>query len=842
MTNLFQTLPLLCAALAISNSPLHAQQKNPVIEEARSMAKFLQTGSYENSQDNLNRYIGGTQVILDAKNKTFRESYEEAKMLFYGRKTIPLSAYKIEQGEPEGESEQNRMFAQVLDRILPEPENANVYDEMLRENDSYVLLGRIFSKCYAAKKDDVLSQVFEKYYAQQTDAKIKEAMRNHYKRYYSHIIRYGEPPTAERAVAMVCHIKDDKLRQTFLEDIKEEVWAKLLNSLTDYDRYGSRMAGAENLLMNYYVIDSADWEKKKMETWLRFIDDVRDARKDSPRDYVRDSHPTYLCGIYLHLIEQYRKENPAATMNTDEKLRGLATGALESVKQSNDLSRYLYGIVLKYAQLDDKELLNLFTDLMLTTYGKPQGARWTISHVLTFQLLYKLERAEEANKMYGAALKLVDSEESTLKEKVSFLCAVADFYRQSQFVAETEALAKKVHEEVAILAKKEKKEIDQIDASLQQLVRYAGHTFVKALRECGDVVVAVRVSREISTSGHDPVLYKARRYADEGKYERAIGIGGAEGRQYGCSDSGIRGYTAHVMFNKGEKEQAEKLLKETIKSIESGKMSLHRDFIVGLTLCGQTSEAVRLSRLVSIDKDEGDWYKLQPDDYRRFPSLILPALLINDREEEAIKVIDDWYDDCGKAWGIKMLCRWNQEEYIRKGKASFFTPETKERWTKFLVNYADTINEPVVHLRVEKWNGAAASLIELGADKAAVMKILDKSLNTMSTVWESYNSEREGIEGSKYIQISVRVHTGVLLSRLDEQDKSDAAFVAAVRSSVEAGHIRDILSEYVICRCAASPEPIRTDIRFFSRYFGSSQIYSLRESWENHLFMTIMVV
>jgi hypothetical protein len=225
------------------------------------------------------------------------------------------------------------------------------------------------------------------------------------------------------------------------------------------------------------------------------------------------------------------------------------------------------------------------------------------------------------------------------------------------------------------------------------------------------------------------ILYIARGYADTKNYAAAIEVGGAAAGEYG-SDSGIRGYVAHVMFKHGKKQDANKLLVETLREIDKGTMTLHRDFIVGLALCGRIDDALRLSTSKPvIDRSEHD----EPTNkYSEHPTLILNCLLVSNREKEAMQLVDDWKVDRGKANAIWTLFRWNKEEHLDKKTASLLTQVWKKRWTDFLVRYMDTLDEPDTVLYATEGYRTAECLIGMDANDAA-LAVLDKVLAVIQT-------------------------------------------------------------------------------------------------------------
>jgi tetratricopeptide (TPR) repeat protein len=357
------------------------------------------------------------------------------------------------------------------------------------------------------------------------------------------------------------------------------------------------------------------------------------------------------------------------------------------------------------------------------------------------------------------------------------------------------------------------------------------------------------MSRIGDGGGHPCTLWVAQNYAYLGNYDRAIEIGEAEDEEdHGCNKSGIRGYVADVMFKHDKKEEADKLLNETVQAVESGKMALHRDFIVSLVLHGKTDTAVRLSTTIPV-VDQFSWSGRDPvqSDYKRYPAIILRVLLMNDREAEAMKVIDEWKDPRGKAWAIWKLCRWNQEEHLDKKKPSLFTPELKTRWSDFLAKHADTLDAPLAIMRAEEWNSMAECLLEFGA-KAAAAKVLDKVLGILKDVMPFTNEQRElniyaGWDG-KHGHIPILTQTGALLLKAGESDKADIAFVAAVQACAEykpglfSENLRKVLDKYTACKGVISPEQIRIAPD------GGRNIYSdgLRYRWDRDLFMGVPIV
>lgn len=832
MSKPLKKIPLLCVIFVMCAVPLCAGQNNPVLDEARKLLPSFppRTSPTDNEAAEANLSIQATQILLDGRDKPFRESFEAAKRLLYGDGNPPLESHDImTKGMPAKDYELSRTFTKIIDRILPEPENADTYDEILEAEDGYLVFGRILGKCYAAGKNDILCRVFEKYYERQTDPEIRQAMRLHLKRYRGGLEKAGE---------LVGHIKSEELRQSLLDDIRADTWEYLLNSLTYYGRneHKDRVPSQEKSLMRHYSIDSAEWEKRRLETWLRFIEDARDARKDSPYDYVRGGHPRYLFGIYLMLIRQYRLENPDATMESDEMLRRLITDALEMVEQSRERSKdrskerdEYYGVYERLSEdifrYDDKDMLNRFADIMIAHDYSP---------LPTITLLYRLDRAEEAKKIYADALKSVTEEETSLSKKIYFLRTAEAFYRRTDHVAETEALAEKVMESLYPIA-------DRTSTEKKITAGYLGFPFVKKMLDRGDFVAVVSFVSQRSDGGdHNPTLWVARGYAHRGDYARAIEIG-----EFGQSgECGMRGYVADVMFQHGKTEEAEKLLDETVQAVDAGKMKPHRDLIVSLVLHRRTDEAVRISTSIPVEGEyDWDWDRGLPTDYKRDPVRILQTLLVNDREAEAMKLIDEWKDPRGKAWGIWTLCRWNQEEFLRKDKPSLFTPEWKKRWTEFLVNYADTLEEPFAWYRVDEWNNAAECLIAFG-EIAAAVKVLDKVPGIMKEM------EPPGRTGDPYSfrspgVIPVLNRTGLLLTKAGEREKADVIFVHAVRvcadkpeNGKKSTNLMYTLVEYEICKNAESPEQIRVFPGFGRRNVSYTP---MRELWKRNLFMNVSV-
>jgi hypothetical protein len=359
---------------------------------------------------------------------------------------------------------------------------------------------------------------------------------------------------------------------------------------------------------------------------------------------------------------------------------------------------------------------------------------------------------------------------------------------------------------------------DRIGWRGASLSKSYSHPIVKQRRERGDFAGAVDLAQKLFAT-HVPkaeILYIARDYADAGDYAGAMEVGGSAGGQY-CSDSGIRGYTAHAMFKQGKKEEAEKLLTDTLREIDGGKMTLHRDFIVGLALCGKVDDALRVSATLPVhDRSEHD----EPTDkYAKNPSLVFTCLLMSDRDAEAVKLIDELKDAPSKAWGIRSLIQWDYEEYIVKEKASLLSPELRKRWTDFLVNYADTLEEPNVINRIGELYRAAECLMDLGY-KPAALKVLDKAMKDIN------NFDKELPDHLRYGSYYARVQTGRLLLRLGERQKADTAFVAAIQDIAlykgdgshtlylqnhrKAESLGYILFYYTDALSEAKPEQIRT--------------------------------
>jgi len=342
------------------------------------------------------------------------------------------------------------------------------------------------------------------------------------------------------------------------------------------------------------------------------------------------------------------------------------------------------------------------------------------------------------------------------------------------------------------------------------------------------------------------ILYIARNYADAGDYAGALEVGGAAAGRYG-SDPGIRGYVAHVMFQHGKKEEAETLLTETLRAIDNGSMPLHRDFIVGLILCGKVDDAVqRITTMQVVDPSEPHRDGIPAYQYAKTPMLLLRSLLMSGREAEAVKLVDEWKFPNGKAWGIRTLLQWNQEEYLDKGTASFFTPELNVRWIDFLIHYANTLEEPSVTARLEEWYRTAECLTDLGAREAA-LKILDKALEDIGdfdkTLPESPGSGTAHIRSDS---VNTRIQIGRLLIRLGEREKADIAFTAAIKdfSLIRIHHLIDlrvILFNYTDFLLEEKPEHIRTWSGYQKRN-ALSRPRTLRTQWKDRLFSMYMIM
>ena len=374
------------------------------------------------------------------------------------------------------------------------------------------------------------------------------------------------------------------------------------------------------------------------------------------------------------------------------------------------------------------------------------------------------------------------------------------------------------------------------------LVETYSHPVVKLRRERGDLAGAVDLAQKLFAR-HVPeveILSIARGYANAGDYASALEVGGSAGGVY-CSDSGIRGYVAYAMFQHGKKEEADQLLTETLRKIDSGDMSLHRDFIVGLMLCGKIDDAIRLSTtLPVVDRSE---HEEPTDQYVKQPTIILKCLLMMGREAEAVQLIDEWKHAAGKAWGIWILTQWDFEEH---GNVSLLTPELKQRWIDFLVNYADTLEEPNVTTRMGEWYRAAECLIDLG-DKESALKVLDKALVDI------HDFEPMPPDHRRYGSVQVRVQTGRLLIRLGEREKADIAFVAAIQdtslyiseSLYLQNHGKAESLKYILFDYTQALQDKPEDIRTWPGYQPSENYrppMTLRYLWEHRLFSTYMIM
>ena len=446
---------------------------------------------------------------------------------------------------------------------------------------------------------------------------------------------------------------------------------------------------------------------------------------------------------------------------------------------------------------------------------------------------------------FDDALQFIDEEPTALGDKIRLLQAIGRAYRQSGNVAKSDETFKKMFELVDTLTEKEAGEKqagkpdnlgiqdDRRGGMGASLAKTYSHPIVKQRRECGDFAGAVDLASKLFAT-HVPeaeILYVARGYANAGDYAGALEVGGSAGGEY-CSDSGIRGYTAHAMLQHGKKEEAEKLLTETLREVDNGTMTLHRDFIVGLILCGKIDDAIRLSTTMPVvDRSE---HSEPTDKYSQYPTIVLRSLLMTSRESDAVKIIDEWNHAAGKAWGIRTLIQWDYEEHLGKGNASLITPELKKRWRDFLVDYADTFEEPNAINRIGEWYRTAECLVDLDAKESA-LKVLDKALTDIPRL-------ELGIpDHIRSNSINVRVQTGRMLIRLGECEKADIAFVAAVKECSlyeqayrKAESLRYTLFDYTEA-LLDKPEEIRT----WPGYIKSENdrhIRTMRYLWERSLF------
>ena len=540
-------------------------------------------------------------------------------------------------------------------------------------------------------------------------------------------------------------------------------------------------------------------------------------------------------------------------------------------------------------QLDRKDEANNMCDAVLKLANSTEGQRYGLSNVLTEVVTIKANAGlfEEAKKLtqtlperrnllyderlvrgfagaysshitrllvderYEDALQFIEEEPEALGDKIRLLNMVADAYHRAGNTIKSNETYKKMFELVDVLAEKEaEKEAsgrpdnlgiqeDRRGGQGASLAKTYSHPIVKSRRERGDFAGAVDLAKKLFST-HAPgvqILSIARGYAEAGDYASALEVGGSAGGEF-CSDSGIRGYTAHAMLRHGKKEEAEKLLAETLHEVDNGTMTLHRDFIVGLLLCGRIDDAIRLSTARPVaDRSE---HSEPTDQYAQQPTILLQCLLMTDHEAEAVKLVDEWKQAAGKAWGIGILIRWNHEEHLGQGVDSLITPELKKRWTDFLINYADTLEEPNAINRIGEWYRAAECLIDLDANEAA-LKVLDKALVDVPKL-------EQGLpDHIRSNSIHVRVQTGRMLVRLGEYEKADIAFVAAVKEGTlyEKEYRKAESLKYTLFDYTEALQDKPEDIRTWSGYGKSEndrRIRTLRYLWERRLFSQYMIM
>ena len=446
-----------------------------------------------------------------------------------------------------------------------------------------------------------------------------------------------------------------------------------------------------------------------------------------------------------------------------------------------------------------------------------------------------------SKKRYEDALQFVEKEPQALGDKILLLNQIADAYHQAKNRAKRDEVYKKMFTLVDLLAEKESEkaaagEPDNfgigddrhgwMGASLSQSY---SHSIVKSRRDRGDIAGAVDLAQKLFVT-HVPnvqILYIARGYAQDSDYAGAIEVGGAAAGEYG-SDSGIKGYVAHAMFKHGKKAEAEKLLTETLREIDSGTTTLHRDFIVGLALCGRIDDALRVSKTFPVvDLSE---HREPTDKHSKQPTLILRCLLMTDREKEAMQLVEDWKVDSGKALGIWTLLRWNLEEHLDKGTKSLFTEEWKKRWSDFLVRYMDTLEESDAILFMTECYRAAESLIGLGTDDAA-LKVLDKVL----AVIEKYDPDIPDHVRSG--SVDARKQVGKLLIRLRQREKAEIVFASAIKESsmYEKDYNTAISLKYISIDHTGALKDNPERIYSWSNYDKSyGRVIPLRELWRDY--------
>jgi tetratricopeptide (TPR) repeat protein len=456
-----------------------------------------------------------------------------------------------------------------------------------------------------------------------------------------------------------------------------------------------------------------------------------------------------------------------------------------------------------------------------------------------------------ADNRYGDALKFIDEEPQALGDKILLLQQIATAYHRAENTSHRDEVYQKMFDLVDTLAEKEsKKETagkpdnpgigdDRRGWLGASLVKSYSHPIVKQHRDRGNLHAAVDLAQKLFST-HAPeveILYIARAYADAGDYAGAMEVGGAAAGSFG-SDSGIKGYVAHTMFKHGKKDDADKLLTDTLREIDNGDTMLHQDFIVGLALCDRIEDAIRLSMSFPVTgRSENE---NPTDQHSKQPTLILHCLLTTHREKEAMQLIDDWKYGAGKAWAIWTFLRWNLEEHLDKGTESLLTREWKKRWTDFLVNYVDTLDEPNAINRAGEYYRAAECLIGLGAEPAA-LNVLNKALAVIQ------NHDRSIPDHSRFGSVNVRIQTGKLLIRLGQYEKAEIAFVSAVQDCSmhekdyrSVGSLKEVLSEYSGVLMEDNPECIYS-WRTYNKSYG--RIIPLKELWQDHrLFSSYMIM
>ena len=865
---MYQFSLLFSLFFVFSLAPLSAAQSNPVIEEALKLAASLD-GS---SKIRANQIVQRAQSRLGTGKQgtgTLQESFEAAR--------------KITDA-----SQRSQAFGQVARMITPE--NINSYDEILKEEVGYFVLEAVLEQCRNAEKYGLGYQLLEKIIEQQTEPILKRKMWVYINRLVPYhvatgkideavasanrlnddglrqyvlgqikitandcLIRFllnGNPDEGNKAVAenILKHLYPN-VDMTDMAVVFAEVFAKMIKEAEQITEPNTRFIAYMQLVGEYQKVNVP--AELPDPTLSKFLLAAAEAAKNIKEDTGNATRQGRLAIAVRRMIDN------ADMQSANQVIDHMLTIPAQIENPSNRAGAMLDLIPLLY-QLNRKADADKVCGDVLSLANSAEGQRYGLSHV-RMQVAFEKANAglfSEANELgnwrihesidhgfadaysnhisrllaenrFDDALQFIDDEPTALGDKILLLQIVGYAYRQSGDVAQSDETYKKMFALVDTLAetKAERNKPDDPrnrsgDRGDDQggwfgasLAKTYSHPIVQQRRERSDLASAVDLASKLFHT-HDPgtgIIYIARRYADDGDYAGAIEAGG--------NDSAIKGYTAYAMFQHGKKEEAEKLLTETLREIDGGMAALHADFVAGLVLCGRVADAVRLT-MPSEGEEMPDLRSQQPD-------VILKCLLMSGREAEALKLVDEWKYDHGKAWAIWRLTQWNQEEYLDKGAAPFLTPERRKHYAGFMVNYTDTLKDGI------HWH--AEILLDLDAKEAA-LKILLKALAVVH-----YVDPRVSLL-DQFNAVNSRLQMGKMLIRLGEREKADAAFTALIKICArlepdyrKVDSLRGILFEYAESLMEEKPERIRT-WSGYAKSENNSSAMTLRYLWNSSLF------